>query len=53
MLGFAPSRSRSREISLGRSASPGLAAARLGVPALTSDGAWADADVEAEVVLIR
>lgn len=31
----------------------GLAAARLGVPALTSDGAFADADVEAEVVLIR
>ena len=28
-------------------------AARLGVPALTSDGAFADADVEAEVVLIR
>lgn len=28
-------------------------AARLRVPALTSDGAWADADVEAEVVLIR
>jgi PIN domain nuclease of toxin-antitoxin system len=28
-------------------------AARLGVPALTSDGAWADADVEAEVVLVR
>ncbi len=28
-------------------------AARLGVPALTTDTAWADADVEAEVVLIR
>jgi ribonuclease VapC len=28
-------------------------AARLGVPALTSDGAFADADVEAEVVLVR
>ena len=28
-------------------------AARLGVPALTSDGKWAEADVEAEVVLIR
>ena len=28
-------------------------AGRLGVPALTSDGAFADADVEAEVVLIR
>jgi PIN domain nuclease of toxin-antitoxin system len=28
-------------------------AARLGVPALTSDGAFADAKVEAEVVLIR
>jgi ribonuclease VapC len=28
-------------------------AARLGVPALTSDGAFADAEVEAEVVLIR
>lgn len=28
-------------------------AARLGVAALTSDGAWSDADVEAEVVLIR
>lgn len=28
-------------------------AARLGVPALTSDGEWAKADVEAEVVLIR
>ncbi|HWW67487.1 MAG TPA: type II toxin-antitoxin system VapC family toxin [Solirubrobacterales bacterium] len=28
-------------------------AARLGVPALTSDGAFADADVEAEVTLIR
>jgi PIN domain nuclease of toxin-antitoxin system len=28
-------------------------AARLGVPALTSDGEWAKADVEAEVALIR
>lgn len=28
-------------------------AARLGTPALTSDGEWAKADVEAEVVLIR
>jgi ribonuclease VapC len=28
-------------------------AARLGVPALTTDRAWADADVDAEVQLIR
>jgi ribonuclease VapC len=28
-------------------------AARLGVPALTGDGEWANADVEAEVILIR
>jgi len=28
-------------------------AARLGVPALTSDQKWAEVDVEAEVVLIR
>jgi ribonuclease VapC len=28
-------------------------AARLGVPALSADSVWADADVEAEVVLIR
>jgi hypothetical protein len=31
----------------------GLAAARLGVPALTSDGSFADADGGAEVILIR
>jgi len=30
----------------------GLAAARSGVPTMTSDGAFADAEVEAEVVLI-
>jgi PIN domain nuclease of toxin-antitoxin system len=28
-------------------------AARLNVPALTADGAWADADVDADVQLIR
>jgi PIN domain nuclease of toxin-antitoxin system len=28
-------------------------AERLGVPALTTDGSWAEADIDAEVILIR